>query len=315
MKSFVAEGLFSVGEERVGEEERSRNFEVLKGVFREKSENLRICVEYYEFLENGGFGNVDLDCENFENGNNNFEDGKNNFENENGNNFENENGNNFEDGNNNFENENGNNFENDNKKYFFTEREKLIGKKFLDIVKYLVEERKLTTSTLLNFEIGIGEEMFKDEDNNLKLVKCIYFPMKTKEMIRKNENEIITKLKIKGIGKNKKYLRVFPTGADFGFFGNIFRTNKNNKEKNENNQKINENENNEKINENENNEKINKNENNISENFLNPDKKIDRKFRRKGNSNNRRGVRRNGYQPSNKFGLCKFAFWSFKFAL
>ena len=196
VRNFIADGLYSISEEKVvvDDVEKKRNEEVLGNMFKEKNDNLKICLEFYEFLNE-----------------------KNDFF------FEEKN---FSGLNKVVMDELDPNFGKDNnKRYFFTQREKIIGKKFLDVVKYLIEERKFKKKTLLNFEIGIGEEMFKDENDNLKLVKCIYFPMKTKEMIKKNEEAKITKLKIKGIGENKKYLRVFPSGADFGFFGtNIFDT-------------------------------------------------------------------------------------------
>lgn len=53
-----------------------------------------------------------------------------------------------------------------------------IGKKYSIIGDYLIEERKFHLKTLIENQIGIGEEMFKDELDNYKLIPCIYFPMK-----------------------------------------------------------------------------------------------------------------------------------------
>jgi len=74
--------------------------------------------------------------------------------------------------------------------------------------------------TLEKFGVGLGEEMFKDANNNHVLVPCVYFPMVGKEMRRKKEDWLVMKTKIKGIGDQyKKYQRVFPSSAPFGLFG------------------------------------------------------------------------------------------------
>ena len=80
--------------------------------------------------------------------------------------------------------------------------------------------RGLDTNTLEKFGIGLGEEMFKDQHNNLILVPCVYFPLVGKEMKRKKEDWIVMKTKMKGIGNDyKKYQRVFPSNGPFGLFG------------------------------------------------------------------------------------------------
>lgn len=249
VRNFIADGLYrvrDVGDEEI-KKERKEGKEVVGRVFAEKRENFRICLEFYMARERGfeeHKGKEEEFCENRA-----FEE-KSDFEGENG-------------------------------EYFFSKRERIIGEKYLEIIEYLIQERHFTKETLFNFEIGIGEEMFKDEDNNLKLVKCIYFPMKTREMIRKDEKAIVTKLKIKGIGRNKKYLRIFPTGADFGFFGTNIFENKEEFNNNENDDKINlskeENKNNLKINETKNNikkEERENNQNNCPENLINSEEKI-----------------------------------------
>ena len=91
------------------------------------------------------------------------------------------------------------------------------------VMHYLTGEfpsRCFKTATLEKFGIGLGEEIFKDQNGNLVLAPCVYFPMVGKEMKRKKEDWMVMKTKMKGIGSEyKKYQRVFPSNGPFGIFG------------------------------------------------------------------------------------------------
>ena len=95
---------------------------------------------------------------------------------------------------------------------------------FLKGLKYLLFERKLTLETLFKFQVGFGEEVYKDEQQNLQRIVSIYYPMfgpKENKTFLKNEAEIkLVKIKSRGLlPENKKYQRIIPSGAEFGVFG------------------------------------------------------------------------------------------------
>lgn len=92
------------------------------------------------------------------------------------------------------------------------------------VMQYLTGDelpaRGLSMKTLEKFGIGLGEELFRDQNNNLTLVPCVYFPMVGKEMKKKKEDWLVMKTKMRGIGSDfKKYQRVFPSSGPFGIFG------------------------------------------------------------------------------------------------
>jgi twinkle protein len=93
----------------------------------------------------------------------------------------------------------------------------------IKIVEYLINPksgRGLSLEILKKFDIGIGEEMFRNSTGNLELVPVIYFPMYQKTKIRGVESVKLSKTKIRGMGSEyKKYQRIFPSGSKFALFG------------------------------------------------------------------------------------------------
>lgn len=93
----------------------------------------------------------------------------------------------------------------------------------IKIIEYLTNPktgRGLSLEILKKFDIGIGEEMFRNSAGNLELVPVIYFPMYQKAKAKTPEEPRLTKTKIRGVGPEfKKYQRMFPSGSKFSVFG------------------------------------------------------------------------------------------------
>lgn len=91
-------------------------------------------------------------------------------------------------------------------------------------------QRHLSLSTLKTFRIGLGEELFRNEEGLMRRVPVICFPQfKPTSKKKKQDSDLnlidnheydCVKSKIRGIGKeNKHYQRFKPTGGQFGVFG------------------------------------------------------------------------------------------------
>lgn len=93
----------------------------------------------------------------------------------------------------------------------------------IKIIEYLTNPktgRGLSLEILKKFDIGIGEEMFRNSSGNLELVPVIYFPMYQRGKVKAHEEPKLAKTKIRGMGPEfKKYQRVFPSGSKFALFG------------------------------------------------------------------------------------------------
>ena len=89
--------------------------------------------------------------------------------------------------------------------------------RFGKILKYLNEERGISTETLKKFEVGIGNKVFRNSetDENVEL-PCVFFPMHNIS----REGNMLTRVKVRAIYKeNKHHMKMIPTGGGFGFFG------------------------------------------------------------------------------------------------
>jgi len=82
----------------------------------------------------------------------------------------------------------------------------------------LKNKRKFTLETIKKFKLGFGDEIFYYENTN-KYVKSVLFPMYTYKLNNKGKSHILTKCKVKGIDKNKAFMKTIPRGAEFGLFG------------------------------------------------------------------------------------------------
>lgn len=94
--------------------------------------------------------------------------------------------------------------------------------RFLKGLHYLLFDRKISLETLFKFQIGFGEEIFKDQDSKLKRVSSIYYPMFS---VQKKKGKVpvkigIAKIKSRGLlPEDKKFQRIMPAGSGFGVFG------------------------------------------------------------------------------------------------
>lgn len=80
------------------------------------------------------------------------------------------------------------------------------GLKFKEYGDYLLKERGFSMDTLLDMKVGLGEEMFKDDLDNYKLVPSVYFPMKKFDKRIKNNELVPSKVKIKGVKEFKGFI-------------------------------------------------------------------------------------------------------------
>lgn len=80
--------------------------------------------------------------------------------------------------------------------------------------------RALTPETLAAFHVGIGHEMFKTAQGEYLSVPVVSFPFFTTSSQKSKKTSHVCKVKMRGIDKNtKQYMRVFPSGSQFGLFG------------------------------------------------------------------------------------------------
>ena len=94
--------------------------------------------------------------------------------------------------------------------------------RFLEGLHYLLYDRKISLETLFKFQIGFGEEIFRDQDSKLKRISSIYYPMYAVEQTRGKLPRKIKLAKIKSRGllpEDKRFQRIMPAGAGFGVFG------------------------------------------------------------------------------------------------
>ena len=103
-----------------------------------------------------------------------------------------------------------------------SEREKF--ERFFDGLQHLLHERKLNLETLFEFKVGFGEEVYRNDQNELERVPSIYFPMFAPQndslFLQKKSKVKLVKLKARGLlPTHKKFQRVVPLGAGFGVFG------------------------------------------------------------------------------------------------
>lgn len=103
-------------------------------------------------------------------------------------------------------------------------QEKKKFEQFLNGLKYLLYDRKLSLETLFEFKIGFGEELYRNEDNFMQRVVSIYYPMYAPEdeglFLFKHSEVKLVKMKSRGLFPGeKKFQRMIPSGAGFGVFG------------------------------------------------------------------------------------------------
>ena len=86
----------------------------------------------------------------------------------------------------------------------------------------MLYDRKISLETLFKFQIGFGEEIFRDQDSKVKRISSIYYPMYAVEQTRGKLPRKIKLAKIKSRGllpEDKRFQRIMPAGAGFGVFG------------------------------------------------------------------------------------------------
>lgn len=80
--------------------------------------------------------------------------------------------------------------------------------------------RGISFEVLSKYEVGVGQEMFKNTAGEYELVNAVYFPSFGKHKHNLKESFVVTKTKIRGLAKrDKHYMRVHPAQALFGVFG------------------------------------------------------------------------------------------------
>lgn len=108
--------------------------------------------------------------------------------------------------------------------FFYSSNEKDKFSHYLEGLKYLIYDRKISLEVMFEFNIGFGEELYRNEDNMMERVVSIYYPMyapvEEKSFLAKQSDYKLVKLKARGLlPKDKKHQRIMPRGAEFGVFG------------------------------------------------------------------------------------------------
>lgn len=105
----------------------------------------------------------------------------------------------------------------------------------MSTLEYLIgnestDQRHLSIQTLKAYKIGIGEQLFKNEDGGYERVPVVNYPL-FKPTLKKGKKDSdrnildtvyhdCVRSKLRGVGKqNKHFQRFQPTGGHFGVFG------------------------------------------------------------------------------------------------
>ena len=95
--------------------------------------------------------------------------------------------------------------------------------RYLKMLHYLTDKingRGLNYETLIEFGVGIGQEMFKNASGEYDVIDCVYFPGFGKNTHKVKTNFEVRKTKIRGLYSGDKHnMRIHPSNASFGVFG------------------------------------------------------------------------------------------------